>query len=255
MATRVSDTYYFRRKGNGGGGGGSSDAVKYTEQTLTEAQQMQARKNLDLYWGEIEDIGDVTFTASYDWSAGYKTLNLDTQEYLDGCVTQTEISGEWSYPTMEQIVGSHYISSGSSGWGQHQSAGPQGTQVEITSQMVFPLRSDNLVYGIGSSINDIYIVVVLPQASTNTFTLYGYTVTVGNWGETGRVAFYSDSDGTAHFVDELVYHLVDAEINLVPSKYLPITTSLSASSTNNEVPGAKAVYDTIGNIETLLSAL
>lgn len=36
------------------GGGDATDAVKYTEQTLTEEQQMQARKNLDLYRSEIE---------------------------------------------------------------------------------------------------------------------------------------------------------------------------------------------------------
>jgi hypothetical protein len=34
------------------GGGGASDAVKYTEQTLTEVQQMQARKNQGLYYTE-----------------------------------------------------------------------------------------------------------------------------------------------------------------------------------------------------------
>lgn len=32
-----------------GGGGGDSDAVLYTPQTLTEAQQMQARANIDAY--------------------------------------------------------------------------------------------------------------------------------------------------------------------------------------------------------------
>lgn len=39
----------------GGGGddsGSSEDAIKYTEQTLTETQQMQARKNQGLYYTE-----------------------------------------------------------------------------------------------------------------------------------------------------------------------------------------------------------
>lgn len=35
-----------------GGGGGTSDAVQYVPQTLTEAQQMQARKNQGLYYTE-----------------------------------------------------------------------------------------------------------------------------------------------------------------------------------------------------------
>lgn len=35
-----------------GGGGGSSDAVQYIPQELTEAQQIQARKNQGLYWSK-----------------------------------------------------------------------------------------------------------------------------------------------------------------------------------------------------------
>lgn len=39
----------------GAGGGGTSDAVQYIPQELTTEQQMQARKNLGVYWkGETE---------------------------------------------------------------------------------------------------------------------------------------------------------------------------------------------------------
>lgn len=53
------------------GGGGSTDAVKYTEQTLTEEQKTQARKNQGLYWSEssgavIEWDGDTTGRATID---------------------------------------------------------------------------------------------------------------------------------------------------------------------------------------------
>lgn len=42
--------------GGPGGGGGTSDAVQYIPQELTEAQQMQARKNLGVYYtGNVED--------------------------------------------------------------------------------------------------------------------------------------------------------------------------------------------------------
>ena len=34
-----------------------------------------------------------------------------------------------------------------------------------------------------------------------------------------------------------------------------ITTSISSSSTDSQVPSAKAVYDIVGNIETLLSQI
>ncbi len=35
----------------------------------------------------------------------------------------------------------------------------------------------------------------------------------------------------------------------------PIATSITSSSTNDEVAGAKAVYDVIGQIETILQTL
>lgn len=38
---------FLKQFGGGGGGGGSTDAVLYTEQTLTEAQKKQARENVD----------------------------------------------------------------------------------------------------------------------------------------------------------------------------------------------------------------
>lgn len=37
----------------GGGGGSAAGAVSYNEQELTEEQQMQARKNQDLYYSEL----------------------------------------------------------------------------------------------------------------------------------------------------------------------------------------------------------
>lgn len=40
------DAYLFAIAKKGGGGGGAEDAVKYTEQDLTEAQKAQARENI-----------------------------------------------------------------------------------------------------------------------------------------------------------------------------------------------------------------
>lgn len=51
------------KKLSGGGGSGDSKAVKYTKQTLTEQQQMQARDNLGLYGKNNISVswdGDVT---------------------------------------------------------------------------------------------------------------------------------------------------------------------------------------------------
>lgn len=44
-----------------GGGGGTSDAVQYIPQELTEAQQMQARKNQGLYYTEGTPAGVITW--------------------------------------------------------------------------------------------------------------------------------------------------------------------------------------------------
>ena len=49
----------------GGGGSSTSDSIKVTPQELTEAQQMQARKNQGLYYEE-EGIGDKTTTCDND---------------------------------------------------------------------------------------------------------------------------------------------------------------------------------------------
>lgn len=54
MIYALDSTDEWKEVATGGGGGDVTDAIKYTEQTLTEEQQMQARKNLDLYRSEIE---------------------------------------------------------------------------------------------------------------------------------------------------------------------------------------------------------
>lgn len=57
--------------GDGGDdSGGSEDAIKYTEQTLTETQQMQARKNQGLYYSETVPAQTISWdgtTTDRDW--------------------------------------------------------------------------------------------------------------------------------------------------------------------------------------------
>ena len=87
MAKKVGNTYFFTGKGKssgGGGGGDATDAVKYTEQTLTESQQMQARKNQGLYYEE-EGLVDKTITfdgdtpPSSDWKdTAFGIVNMDS---------------------------------------------------------------------------------------------------------------------------------------------------------------------------------
>lgn len=51
------------------------------------------------------------------------------------------------------------------------------------------------------------------------------------------------------------YKLLDGETGKIPSDRLNIVTSVSASSTNAEIVGAKLFYDTVGDIETLLQGV
>lgn len=54
-------------------GGGTSDAIQYTEQTLTEEQQMQARKNLGLYHESMAKL-DIVAEQQVTFSGGVANL-------------------------------------------------------------------------------------------------------------------------------------------------------------------------------------
>lgn len=92
MAKKVGNTYFFTGKGKssggGGGGGDATDAIKYTEQTLNESQQMQARKNQGLYYEE-EGIGDKTITLGNDVYPPD-----DWKEYAFGAVRMDVLSSD-----------------------------------------------------------------------------------------------------------------------------------------------------------------
>lgn len=51
------------------------------------------------------------------------------------------------------------------------------------------------------------------------------------------------------------WQLLDGTTGLIPPARLNVVTSVSSSSTNAQIPSAKLFYDTVGNIETLLSAI
>ena len=72
MAEKINNTYFFRKPQ--GGGGGSSDAVKYTSQTLTEPQQMQARANQGLYY---TGSGEGEVTLNWDGDTTGKESVMD----------------------------------------------------------------------------------------------------------------------------------------------------------------------------------
>lgn len=104
---------YIAENGGGGGGGDSSDAIKFTAQTLTEAQQMQARKNQGLYCEDVETIewdGDTEgrteipinrFVSMYRTAdTNFTESNIDT---LAGAQVKIryfdDFTEEWNYRT------------------------------------------------------------------------------------------------------------------------------------------------------------
>lgn len=73
--------------------------------------------------------------------------------------------------------------------------------------------------------------------------------------KTFKVAL-TDKDDNTPAVDEStgLFTLLQSD-GKIPDGRLPIATSVSSSSTNAEVVGAKLFYDTVGDIETLLAAI
>ena len=59
MATEKINGVYHVSNTEQGGGGSDPNAVKYTEQSLTEAQQAQARTNIGVESLTTEDIDEI----------------------------------------------------------------------------------------------------------------------------------------------------------------------------------------------------
>lgn len=94
-----------------GGGGGSSDAVQYIPQVLTEAQQMQARKNQGLYYeedtfGYLLEETTLTFDEPYGDKYIYDSVPLVVGEnYI------LERDGE-EYEVVAELYDGTYVSVG-----------------------------------------------------------------------------------------------------------------------------------------------
>ena len=108
--------------GEGGGGGGSDpEAIKYTEQTLTEAQKQQARNNIDAAsLADIENMDYVTTTtlptasaetighvyligpdSSNNYQRYYTQQNGSSYSWVDLGSTQLDLS---TYATEAEVI-------------------------------------------------------------------------------------------------------------------------------------------------------
>lgn len=236
MAKKVGNTYYFTGKGkSSGGGGGGGDAVLYTEQTLTESEQMQARKNQGLYYESNENnvincASDDTIVSAinggsgsedcvvtdYSWVVGYKYLYRESSVNIEGADISSVYSAE--FDLSEPVVDDQHTNY------DVVTCGPSYNPSSIT---LYVVKENN------TSVNT-------PDGN--------FTLNVGIW----LYGQYEAGTIIPH-IDTITY--TAQSVTKVESKYLPIATSITSQSTDEEVPSAKAVYDIVGDVETLLSAL
>ena len=94
-----------------GSSGGTSDAVQYIEQALTEDQQMQARKNLDLYRTEMGVLFPETTVESDEYWNGAMPLDIVLE---NGCTYKVKWNGTEYTHTSSTIAdnGLSYIAIG-----------------------------------------------------------------------------------------------------------------------------------------------
>lgn len=238
MAKKVGNTYYFTGKGkSSGGGGGGGDAVLYTEQTLTESQQMQARKNQGLYYTESGLVE--------------KTLT----------VTEADLQGKVGTADFVQIAGNMQngacvirISEDMPSAENIKSVFTQDswdTNIQITDYQ------DYIKVTVSGGISLLALYVVYEDHAFVETPDGGFRASTGIWGdyytlnsEIGDYALISQ-----YAMYGMKYDYDGETIHTVEPKYLPLTKTLTSESTDEEVPSAKTVYDIVGDVETLLAAL
>ena len=222
-------------------------AVEYVEQSLTEAQYMQARKNQDLYYEE---------SSTTSASGSYNVLGEPTQ-YM-------------TYSPNSYFVGySNFVDclyAGYYGIGSNEPIGVSGmvvdsVQLKVSNQYhdaeVVTQTSDYILVRYAySQYQSYYGVIVWAESANVSISGMGtLTVPYGTWlsCNCGEDSSYF---GVSYYTQEIKieYHTTSVTTNQVPAKYIP-TQSINASSDNSHFATTKAVYDIVGNVETLLAAL
>lgn len=153
------------------GGGGSSDAVKYTEQTLTSAQQAQARTNI----GAANTADVPTAEQQAAWSAKQDALTFDsapvqnstnpvTSGGIYSALQNAGVQSDWAQynsSEMDFIKNKPALYVGH-GMGGNIEGGTGGTSMNYT------LWSNSVAYGYGAN------------ATANYTLAFGQTVSAGH---------------------------------------------------------------------------
>lgn len=195
-----------------GGGGDSSDAIKYSEQELTEAQQMQARKNQGLYYEEVAEIEtDIELSQIiYGYQYQYYTWK-NIGFYLQGIRDESNNFVPYAAPSSISDVHSF-------GWetSYSQSTPPADIEVVIGESAVLLSEGIYLLYGPGANIVD---------GPSNPGKNYQYCIVALDGNSEGLTAgFYYPSYNEQSGIPDIVsvkYLASEVTINKVPDKYLP----------------------------------
>lgn len=193
MAKKVGNTYFFTGKGKssgGGGGGDATDAIKYTEQTLTDAEQMQARKNQGLYYSEGTPAGVITWDGNTE---GKESFNIESFQTL----TLYKIADSPVYIPTDKII-SALDANGEiidMVWGE--GSGVSGDE----------LVSGKAVSGFAFDGNTTYAILILDSPQTTEPSPFD-----------GLTGVYVTEN-----VRTINYDAYEGEVHQIPAKYIPST--------------------------------
>ena len=199
-----------------------TDMVKYSPQTLAESEQMQARKNQGLYNESNENnvincASDSTIASAINGGSG-----------SEDCVITASFWSDYRYLYRESSVnieGADIVSIYS-------------TEFDLSELAVDDQHTNYDVVTGGTSHNpSIVTLYVVKEDNTSVNTPDGnFILNTGIW-------LYGQYEGaTIHPPINTITYTVK-RLTKVESKYLPIATSITSQSTDEEVPSAKTVYD------------
>ena len=200
-----------------------TDMVKYSPQTLTESQQMQARKNQGLYNESNEN----------------NVINCASDSTIVSAINGGSGSADCVVTASSWVWGSRYLYRESSvNTNGADIASVYSTEFDISEIVVDDQHTNYDIVTCGTSNNPSLVTLyVVKEDNTTVNTSDGdFSLNVGIW-LSGQ---YEGGTVSPH-IDSITYTV--KSLTKVESKYLPIATSLTSQSTDEEAPSAKAVYD------------
>lgn len=204
--------------GGGGGGGDATDAIKYTEQTLTEDQQMQARKNQGLYYKEGETVSSLI----WDGVPSEDDIHVYIEDY--GIDYYLHKASSVAIPP-SQMLGATVS------W----MAGTVEQSATITQGMVDTYESQ----AVSGAYNDGGAGFTVVLADSIEDPTLGVTVTRGVWfigGGVGNSSFFTKSIVLAEPYTEETIHQI-------PSEYIPDLTIYAEVAAGSSQPVIKSGTD------------